>query len=145
VSCLPLSGQGLAELRRSGGRSFERRRKTWPDNPTVIRLCDAKNPTAPLRSRLFSGTKSYAAREARASAPVHNHVVHGLFLASPKTYEFRLPTFLTGIASFQAPYLISGWFMGSHRARERQTSSILNICKYMQVLCLSKTSKYLSG
>jgi hypothetical protein len=36
----------------------------------------------------------------------------------PKTYEFRLPTFLTGIASFQDPYLISGWFMGSHRTRE---------------------------
>src|SRR5437773_4472864 len=33
-------------------------------------------------------------------------------------YEFRLPTFLTGIASFQDPYLISGWFMGIHRTRE---------------------------
>jgi integrase len=29
-----------------------------------------------------------------------------LFAASPKTYEFRLPTFLTGIASFQDAYLI---------------------------------------
>jgi hypothetical protein len=42
----------------------------------------------------------------------------GLFLACPKTYEFRLATFLTGIVSFQDPYLISGWFMGSHRTRE---------------------------
>jgi glycosyltransferase involved in cell wall biosynthesis len=42
----------------------------------------------------------------------------GLFAASPKRYEFRLPTFLTGIASFQDAYLISGWFMGSHRIRE---------------------------
>jgi hypothetical protein len=32
--------------------------------------------------------------------------------------NFVLPTFLTRIASFQDPYLISGWFMGSHRARE---------------------------
>jgi len=36
----------------------------------------------------------------------------------PKTYEFRLPTLLTGIASFQDPYLISVWFMGSHWTRE---------------------------
>jgi hypothetical protein len=42
-------------------------------------------------------------------------------------YEFRLPTFLTGIASFQNPYLISGWFMGSGSGRDRQTSPILNI------------------
>jgi len=41
-------------------------------------------------------------------------IVSGRFLACPKTYEFRLPTFLTGIASFQDRYLISGWFMGSH-------------------------------
>src|ERR1700675_2556986 len=33
-------------------------------------------------------------------------------------YEFRLPTFLSGIASFQDLYLISGWFMGSHWTRE---------------------------
>jgi len=37
----------------------------------------------------------------------------GLFAASPKTYEFRLPKFLTGIASFQDPYLISGWLMAA--------------------------------
>jgi hypothetical protein len=57
----------------------------------------------------------------------------GPFRSCPKTYEFRLPTFLTGIASFQDPYLISGWFMGSHGipGRERQTSSILNICSYL--------------
>jgi hypothetical protein len=42
----------------------------------------------------------------------------GLFLACPKTYEFRLPTFLAGIASFQDPCLISGWFMGNHWTRE---------------------------
>jgi hypothetical protein len=52
------------------------------------------------------------------------------FLASPKMYEFRLPTFLTGIASFQDPYLISGWFMGSDSGRDRQTSPILNIGRY---------------
>jgi hypothetical protein len=42
----------------------------------------------------------------------------GLFLACPKVYEFRLQTFLSGIASFKDPYLISGWFMGSHWIRE---------------------------
>jgi len=52
--------------------------------------------------------------DARIKAPLA-----GLFAARPKTYEFRLPTFLTGIASFQDAYLISGWFMGSHRTRER--------------------------
>jgi hypothetical protein len=40
------------------------------------------------------------------------------FLARPKMYEFRLPTLLTGIASFQDPYLISGWFMGSQWTRK---------------------------
>jgi hypothetical protein len=42
----------------------------------------------------------------------------GPFLACPKTYEFRLRTFLTGIASFQDPYLISVWFIGNHWTRE---------------------------
>jgi len=42
----------------------------------------------------------------------------GPLLACPKTYEFRLPTFLSGIASFQDPYLINGWFMGNHWTRE---------------------------
>jgi hypothetical protein len=41
-------------------------------------------------------------------------IARGCFLACPKTYEFRLSLFLTGIVSFQHRYLISGWFMGSH-------------------------------
>jgi hypothetical protein len=31
----------------------------------------------------------------------------------PKTYDLRVPTFVTGIASFQDGYLISGGFLGS--------------------------------
>jgi hypothetical protein len=53
-------------------------------------------------------------RDARIKVPLA-----GLFAAGPKTYEFRLPTFLTWIASFQDPYLISRWFMGSQRTRKR--------------------------
>jgi len=40
-------------------------------------------------------------------------IARGSFLACPKTYELRLPTFLIGIASFQDGYLISGGFLGS--------------------------------
>jgi len=56
----------------------------------------------------------------------------GPFLACPKMYEFRLPTFLMGTAPFQDPYLI-GVVYGQppDSVRERQTtSSILNICRY---------------
>jgi hypothetical protein len=54
------------------------------------------------------------------STPVRESSSHGF---CPKTYEFRLPTFLTGIASFQDRYLISEWFKGSHRIREANARS----------------------
>jgi len=38
-------------------------------------------------------------------------IARGSFLACPKTYELRLPTFLIRIAAFQGVYLISGGFM----------------------------------
>jgi hypothetical protein len=37
----------------------------------------------------------------------------GRFLACPKTYELRLPTFLVRNSSFQDGYLASGGFVGS--------------------------------
>jgi hypothetical protein len=36
----------------------------------------------------------------------------------PKNVSISFADVLTGTASFQDPYLISGWFMGSHRTRE---------------------------
>jgi hypothetical protein len=62
--------------------------------------------------RASHGAKSR--RKPESAKELHS----GLFPACPKIYEFRLPTFLIGIASFQDPYLIGGWFMGSHRTRE---------------------------
>jgi hypothetical protein len=56
--------------------------------------------------------------------PISGYFVFGIAETRPKTYEFRLPTFLTGIASFQDPYLISGGLWAT-TGRERQTSSIL--------------------
>jgi hypothetical protein len=62
-------------------------------------------------------------RCSRRQTGVSKELHSGLFPARPKTYEFRLPTFLTGIVSFQCPYLICEWFMGSHRAREGNARS----------------------
>jgi hypothetical protein len=42
-------------------------------------------------------------------------------------YEFGLPTFPTGIASFQDLYLISEWFMGSHGTRDHGVGQLLTI------------------
>jgi hypothetical protein len=63
-------------------------------------------------------SQGHSWREIKDETGIARELHSGPFLACLKTYEFRLPTFLTGIASFQDPYLISGWFMGSHRARE---------------------------
>jgi hypothetical protein len=67
--------------------------------------------------RATHGAKSR--RKLESAEQLHS----GPFLACPKVYEFRLPTFLTGIVSFQCPYLICEWFMGSHRAREGNARS----------------------
>ena len=68
--------------------------------------------------RATHGAKSR--RKLESAEQLHS----GPFLACPKVYEFRLPTFLTGVASFQDPYLISGGLWAT-TGRERQTSSIL--------------------
>jgi hypothetical protein len=44
--------------------------------------------------------------------------VLGIAEARPKTYELGPIDSLTTIVSFPGIYLISGWFMGSHRTRE---------------------------
>jgi hypothetical protein len=42
----------------------------------------------------------------------------GPFLACPKMYEFRFADVSNRNCLISGPYLISGWFMGSHRTRE---------------------------
>ena len=83
-----------------GAVAWSGQKKSWSLNNCPFAL------TGPLMAQIT--------KETGISKELHS----GLFLAFPKTYEFRFPTFPSGIASLQDPYLISGRFMGSHWTRE---------------------------
>jgi hypothetical protein len=80
-------------------------KKSWSLNNCPFAL------TGPLMAQIT--------KETGISKELHS----GLFLAFPKTYEFRFPNVsirncLIAGPLLDHPYLISGWFMGSHWTRE---------------------------